>query len=347
MKVCVRERQRSKHMSNFKHEKQLVKWFILYLIKDVSFPAFRVFFNKCCESFEMRANVFILIISYFYFFFFFFTPLYFSLHVRECFFLNWHLTRNVWNKCPVFLHSFVTPLVCAVHTHTHTHTHTISKNNTDRPACYILEIRIISVAKCLLSNSVKYLCLLVFNQSNKMTWIDMFFAGRVCVSAYVCVRPPCVCECVCVCVYVSVCLCARACSCLCMYVCMCVCVRVCMCVRVRAYYFRASVCVCACVCICDCVCVREYVWVCMYHRDRSQLPETACQCHWRRGKKRRQREKKRWEDNIRKWAGLEFAKSQRAVRNRRKWRQLVVVSTVAPERPPWLRDSWRWRLLVS
>ena len=32
---------------------------------------------------------------------------------------------------------------------------------------------------------------------------------------------------------------------------------------------------------------------------------------------------KRWEHNIREWTGLEFAKSQRAVENRDKWRKLV------------------------
>ena len=36
------------------------------------------------------------------------------------------------------------------------------------------------------------------------------------------------------------------------------------------------------------------------------------------GKKTRPTEKKRWEDNIREWTGLEFAKSQRAVENREK-----------------------------
>ena len=30
------------------------------------------------------------------------------------------------------------------------------------------------------------------------------------------------------------------------------------------------------------------------------------------------RQKKRWEDNIREWTGLDFAKSQRAVENREK-----------------------------
>ena len=37
----------------------------------------------------------------------------------------------------------------------------------------------------------------------------------------------------------------------------------------------------------------------------------------KRGKKTRQT-KKSWEDNIREWAGLAFAKSQRAVENREK-----------------------------
>ena len=39
---------------------------------------------------------------------------------------------------------------------------------------------------------------------------------------------------------------------------------------------------------------------------------------------------KRWGNNIRKWTGLEFAKSQRAVEKREKWRKLVVKSYVVP-----------------
>ena len=34
-------------------------------------------------------------------------------------------------------------------------------------------------------------------------------------------------------------------------------------------------------------------------------------------------QRKRWEDNIREWTGLEFGKFQRAVENREKWRKLV------------------------
>ena len=50
------------------------------------------------------------------------------------------------------------------------------------------------------------------------------------------------------------------------------------------------------------------------------------------------RQRKRREDNIREWPGLEFAKSQRAVENRENWRKLVAKSSVVPQRPSWLRD---------
>ena len=38
-----------------------------------------------------------------------------------------------------------------------------------------------------------------------------------------------------------------------------------------------------------------------------------------KGGRRQSRQRKRWEDNIREWTGLEFGKSQRAVENREKW----------------------------
>ena len=53
--------------------------------------------------------------------------------------------------------------------------------------------------------------------------------------------------------------------------------------------------------------------------------------------RRQGRQRKRWED-IRKWTGLEFAKSQRTVENREKWRKLVVKSSVVPQRPSRLGD---------
>ena len=57
-----------------------------------------------------------------------------------------------------------------------------------------------------------------------------------------------------------------------------------------------------------------------------------------KGRRRQGREKKRWKDNIRKWTGVDFAESQRAVKNREKWRKLVVKSSVVPHRPSRLRD---------
>ena len=57
-----------------------------------------------------------------------------------------------------------------------------------------------------------------------------------------------------------------------------------------------------------------------------------------KGGRRQGRQRKRWKDNIRKWTGLQFAKSQRAVENRGKWRNLVAKSSVVPQRPSSLRD---------
>ena len=54
--------------------------------------------------------------------------------------------------------------------------------------------------------------------------------------------------------------------------------------------------------------------------------------------RRQGRQRKKWEDNIREWTGLEFAKTQRAVKNRGKWRKLVEKSSVVPQRPSRLRD---------
>ena len=62
------------------------------------------------------------------------------------------------------------------------------------------------------------------------------------------------------------------------------------------------------------------------------LAKTILQGSLKRGR-RQGRQKKRWEDNIREWTGLEFAKSQRAVENRGKWRKLAVKSSVVPQRP--------------
>ena len=68
------------------------------------------------------------------------------------------------------------------------------------------------------------------------------------------------------------------------------------------------------------------------------LDKTILQGTVQGGRKGRQR--KKWEDNIMEWTGLEFAKCQRAMENREKWRKLVVKSSVVPQRPSRLRDRW-------
>ena len=74
----------------------------------------------------------------------------------------------------------------------------------------------------------------------------------------------------------------------------------------------------------------------------SGLAKTILQSTVKRGR-RQGRQRKRWEDNIREWTGLEFAKSQRAVENREKWRKLVAKSSVVPQWPLHLRDRWEMR----
>ena len=48
------------------------------------------------------------------------------------------------------------------------------------------------------------------------------------------------------------------------------------------------------------------------------------------GQTEKKKKKKKVEDNIREWTGLDFTKSQRAVQNREKWRTLIVKQSVLP-----------------
>ena len=61
-----------------------------------------------------------------------------------------------------------------------------------------------------------------------------------------------------------------------------------------------------------------------------------------KGGRRQGGQRKRLEDNIREWTGLEFGRSQRAVENREKLRKLVVKSSAVPQRPSRLKDRWWW-----
>ena len=54
--------------------------------------------------------------------------------------------------------------------------------------------------------------------------------------------------------------------------------------------------------------------------------------------RRRGRQRKRWEDNIKEWTRLDFSDTQRAVDDMKKWKQLVARSSVVPQRHYGLRD---------
>ena len=57
-----------------------------------------------------------------------------------------------------------------------------------------------------------------------------------------------------------------------------------------------------------------------------------------KGGTRQGRQQKRSEDKIRESTGLEFAKAQRAMENREKWRKLVEKPSVVPQLPSRLRN---------
>ena len=56
-----------------------------------------------------------------------------------------------------------------------------------------------------------------------------------------------------------------------------------------------------------------------------------------KGARRRGRQKKRWEDNIKEWTGMGFGDSLRAAENREGWKCIVATSSVVPRRPPRVR----------
>ena len=57
-----------------------------------------------------------------------------------------------------------------------------------------------------------------------------------------------------------------------------------------------------------------------------------------KGARRRGRQKKRCEDNIKEWTGMGFGDSLRAVEDREGWKGIVATSSAVPRRPPRLRD---------
>ena len=50
-------------------------------------------------------------------------------------------------------------------------------------------------------------------------------------------------------------------------------------------------------------------------------------------RKKRGRQKKRWEDNIKEWTGMDFASSTRAAENWTRWKGIVANSSAVPRQP--------------
>ena len=55
-------------------------------------------------------------------------------------------------------------------------------------------------------------------------------------------------------------------------------------------------------------------------------------------RRRDEKMKKRWEDNIKEWTGMEFGDSLRPAENREGWKGIVATSSVVPRWPPRFRD---------
>ena len=77
---------------------------------------------------------------------------------------------------------------------------------------------------------------------------------------------------------------------------------------------------------------RNLRWFCHVSRS-SGLAKTILQGTVE-GERKRGRQKKRWEDNIKGWTGMDFASSTRAAENRTRWKVIVANSSVVPRRPP-------------
>ena len=51
------------------------------------------------------------------------------------------------------------------------------------------------------------------------------------------------------------------------------------------------------------------------------------------GKRRKGRQKKKWEDNIKEWTRIDFASSTRAAEDRPRQKGIVVKSSLVPQQP--------------
>ena len=57
-----------------------------------------------------------------------------------------------------------------------------------------------------------------------------------------------------------------------------------------------------------------------------------------KGARRREKQKKRWEGNIKEWTGMEFGDSLRAAEDSERWKGIVAASSVVHRRQSRLRD---------
>ena len=57
-----------------------------------------------------------------------------------------------------------------------------------------------------------------------------------------------------------------------------------------------------------------------------------------KGARRRERQKKRWDDNIKEWTEMEFGDSLRAAEDKERWKGIVATLSVVPRRLSTLRN---------
>ena len=77
---------------------------------------------------------------------------------------------------------------------------------------------------------------------------------------------------------------------------------------------------------------RKLRWFCHVSRS-SGSANTILQSSVKGKKKKRQTKEDKWADNIKEWAGMDFASSTKAVEKRTMWKRVVANSSVVPRRP--------------
>ena len=74
----------------------------------------------------------------------------------------------------------------------------------------------------------------------------------------------------------------------------------------------------------------KMVWPCFKVFWVSNTPTPHLLQGTAKGKRKRGRQKKRWEENIKEGTRMDFASSTRAAENRTRWREIIVNSSVVP-----------------